>query len=113
MDKKTLIMKQRETLMKYHTPGCNEYNRRPIDAIFLSPANSIEHEMAKCRMCYKLLKDGLKFVTEAVDNKTQERADIVVLDSGERIEIETDPKRAERFKGTDITVIKLWEDTHE
>ena len=113
MNNKDKIATQTKVWHSYHVPGMGNYTTRPKNAIFLSPANSLEHEMAKCRMCYKLLKDGLKFVTEAVDNKTQERADIVVLDSGERIEIETDPKRAERFKGTDITVIKLWEDTHE
>jgi cellulose biosynthesis protein BcsQ len=87
------------------------YTTRPKNAIFLSPSNSEEHEMEKCRQCYEILKKGMKFITEAVDNHTKERADIVVLDTGERIEIETDKNRAKRFEGTDITVIKMWEKT--
>jgi hypothetical protein len=108
MNQKDRIVQQMKTWNSYHTPGCTKFTKRPINAIFLNPACSIEHEMMKCRMCYRLLVDGVKFITEACDNQTNERADIVT-ESGERIEIETTPERAERFKNRDITVIKTWE----
>jgi hypothetical protein len=38
------------------------------------------------------------FICEARFMKSKERADVFCLESGERIEVETDKKRAERFK---------------
>lgn len=109
MNQKDTILMQTKTWHSYHVPGMGNYTTRPKNAIFLSPANSEEHEMEKCRICYNLLKEGKKYITEAVDNHTKERADIVILDSGERIEIEMEKDRAKRFEGRDITVIKMWE----
>jgi hypothetical protein len=112
MNQKDTLIAQRETLNRYHTPGCTDYNKRPINAIFLNPTNSEKHEMAKCAYCYELLKAGRKFITEAVNNNTGERNDVVILDTGEKIEFEMNPKRAERFKGrADIIVKKLWEES--
>lgn len=107
-------MKRRETWHKYHVPGKGNYTTRPFNGIFLSPKNSWKHEKEKCHQCHVLLKRKMKFITEAVENITGLRRDLVVLDTGEIIEIETDEKRAERFKSDPmsdkITVIKLWRD---
>ncbi len=113
MNQRDLTIQRKMVWRKYHVPGMGNYTTRPINAIFLSPANSLEHEMEKCRQCYEQLKARTKFITESVCNKTGLRRDIVVLDTGEIIEVETCPKRASRFKDDpmtdDITVVKLWE----
>lgn len=108
MNQRELLIQRKKVWRSYHVPGKGNYTTRPINAIFLSPANTWEHEEAKCSVCYGLLKRKSKFITEAVSNKTGERADIVCLDNGERIEIETTPRRAKRFEGRDITVIKTF-----
>lgn len=132
MNKKDLIKKRSETYKKYHIPGCQAYYKRPKNGVYLSSANSIEHEMAKAKICYYILKYGLEipsgetikldeiekfksnapqtFITEAVSNETKKRPDIVILDTGQEIEVETDPKRAKRFENTKSVVIKLWEE---
>jgi hypothetical protein len=83
------VMNQTERLVynSYHLPGCSNLHKRKVNAIFISPANSIEHELAKTRICYLLLKNKQKFITEAVENKTNLRRDVVSL-SGEIYEIE-------------------------
>jgi hypothetical protein len=89
--------------------------RRPKNAIFISTANSIEHEIWKTKICYELKQQGKSFITECVRNTKDEkgkerRVDIVELDSGKEIEIELDPKRAKRFEGeNNVIVIKVWE----
>lgn len=48
--------------------------------------NSFEHEIAKLRICYDLIKSGKEVFTEAIfDNGS--RADIVVLDDFKIIEV--------------------------
>lgn len=101
-------MQRKKVWHSFHVPGKGNYTTRPINAIFLSPANNWEHEGEKCMQCYRLLGEKKKFITEAVCNRTGERADIVVLDTGERIEIETNPRRARRFDNKNITVIKTF-----
>lgn len=108
MNKNELALRRRKVYRSYHIPGQSHLHPRKINAVFLSPANSWLHEQAKCKVCYDLLKEHKKFITEAVNNRTGERADVIVLDTGERVEIECDPRRAKRFEGKDITVIKLW-----
>ena len=53
-------------------------NRFRVDynSIRINTHNSIEHELAKCKVAYLLIKDGKKIVTEAVFKKG--RADIFV-----------------------------------
>lgn len=101
------IEKERKRFQREKT--FKNYEKRPINTIFINPSCSVAHEVRKVIECYKLQKEKKEFITEAISMKTNERFDIVVLDTGERIEIETDPKRAKRFDGQDITVIKLWE----
>ena len=56
------------------------------NCVRISTGNSLEHEIAKLKKCYELLKEGKEFLTEAIfENGT--RADILVLDDGIAIEI--------------------------
>ena len=56
------------------------------NCIRINVANSIEHEVAKLRICYDLIKSGKEVFTEAIfDNGS--RADILVLDDHRVIEI--------------------------
>jgi len=110
MNKRELNKKRRETYNKYHTPSCGNLIKRKQNAIFLSPANSWEHEQAKAKVCYDLLKNKEKFITESVRNAKDQngkyrRVDVINLDSGQEIEIETTPVRAIRFYGEENVVI--------
>lgn len=107
-------MQRRKVYNSYHIPGCGNLNRLKKNAVFLSAANSFEHEMAKCEQCYILKKRGKEFITEAERNRKHGEArvkvDIVVLDTGEEIEIETDKNRAKGLIAENkATVVKLWE----
>jgi hypothetical protein len=75
--------------------------------------NSDEHEHGKLEVCLKLLREGKEFITEAVPNDNPKlRHDVICLDDGVIFEIETDPKRAERFNGmNNIVVVALWKDS--
>jgi hypothetical protein len=81
------IIKQRETYNSYHIPGCSNIQKRKINAIFFNPTNTWEHEREKARVCYDLLKEGKKFVTEAARNRNtngiHRRIDVVCLDGTE------------------------------
>ena len=103
----------------------------PKDVVAINSGDSWEHEKAKCYICYLLKKHGLiipdgewinindiesykgkkkmHFITEAERNSDEKRPDIVILDTGQEIEVESSEKRAKRFKGTNSIVIKLWE----
>ena len=128
MDKE-IYKKRQETYKKYHIPGCSAYYRRPKNAIYISPANSLKHELAKAKVCYYIRKYGLDipngevvtlddlenyksnkpqmFITEAVA-KNGKKPDVVILDTGQEIEIETDKRRAKRFENTESVVIRMW-----
>lgn len=115
MNQRQLLMKRKEIYGSYHIPSCNHYMKRPKNAVYISVANSIEHEIAKLKVCYDLRKERKEFITEACRNQKDEngkirRVDVVVLDLGEEIEIEVSPRRARRFLNDKrVTVIKLWE----
>ena len=110
MNKRELIKKRRENWYKYKISHGNNLQRIKMNVIYISTANSLDHEIGKLKICYELRKQGHYFITEAEDIRTKERADVVDLDTGIRYEIETDPRRAKRFEGRkNIEVIKLWE----
>ena len=110
MNKKEIRAKIRHNWYKFHVPGCSNLHRIKRNAVFISPANSLAHEIAKLKVCYELRKTGCDFITEAVENKTGLRRDVVDLTSGIIFEIETDKKRASRFLlDPRVRVIKLWE----
>ena len=114
MNKTDQTIKKSEIYKKYHIPGCHNYMKRPKNAVFISPGNSLEHEQLKLKTCYELRKEGIDFITEACrnnkdDNGKIRRVDIVNLNTGDEIEIETTKKRAKRFEGEPgVIVIKGW-----
>jgi len=115
MPRKRILTKEEKKIWKsYHIPGMGNLNSVKLDAIFISTANSLRHEMQKTILCYGLKMKNHRFITEAEKSikGTKYRRDIVDLTDNTIYEIETDPKRAERFKEdpeTDrIEVIKLW-----
>lgn len=107
MNQRELNIRRKQNWYKYKTPGCSNLHRRKINAIFLNPTNSKKHELGKCEVCYDLQAKGHKFITEAATCKGDRRVDVVDIDNGEQIEIETDPKRAARFANMDVTVIMV------
>jgi len=109
MNKKEIQAKRNDTQRAYHVPGMANFTKRKPNAVFISPGNSIEHEIGKLKVCYHLRKGKKDFITEAVENSTGLRRDVVCLDDGQVYEIETTKKRAERH-GPEIKVIKLWEE---
>jgi hypothetical protein len=99
-----------ENYRKYHIPNVSNIMKRKVNTIHISAANSWKHEYAKCYYAYKLLKADHKFITEAQENKSSLIRDLVDLSTGTIYEVETDKRRAARFKGQkDVVVIKLWE----
>lgn len=112
MNKKELEIQRKKTLNKYGIQGGNYYSRRAKNAIYFNPSNSLQHELKKAEICFQLLEKKKQFITEAWNRKLGLRRDIVVLDDDSIIEVETDRKRAERFKddyeADKIEVIELW-----
>ena len=115
MNQRALKLRRKKTWCKYHIPGGGNLQRLKKNVVFLSTANSLEHELAKTHVCYLLKKLGHEFVTEGECsiNKVKYRRDIVDLDSGIIYEVETSPERAKRFQEdpetSNIKVIKLFE----
>jgi len=103
MNKKQLEIQRSKTRNKYMIRGGNYYSRRAVNGIYFNPSNSWAHEKKKAEICYGLLKEKKKFITEAQDRKTKLIRDIVVLDDDSIIEVETTEKRAKRH-GKEITV---------
>lgn len=83
MNKQELMRKRNDAMREVrHSNKIGSYR----NCIRISGANSLEHEIAKLKICYDLIKDGKDFITEAIfDNGS--RADILVLDDHKIIEI--------------------------
>ena len=119
MNKKELMMTRRKNWYKYHIPSCGNLMRVKKNAVFLSAANSLKHEMRKAAICYALKKQKHEFITEAERNRkrgeSRVKVDIVDLDTGREYEIETTKSRAKGLmvdeKNRDVVVVKLWEET--
>jgi len=102
---------ERSNWNKYHIRGCSPIHRVKVNAISISPANTKAHEMKKCEIAYDLVKQGRLILTEAQENKSKLIRDVVNLSTGDIYEVETDSKRAERFKNqSNVVVVKLWKD---
>jgi len=97
MNKKELWIKRKSTWHKYHIPGQSNLHKRKINAVFLSVANSKEHELKKAEVAYDILTKGHQFITEASTCKGNRRVDVIDLDDGVEYEVETTEKRAKRF----------------
>jgi len=113
MSKKELNIQRRKNWYKYHIPSCGNLMRVKKNAIFISVANSFEHEMKKCEICYGLKKKGHEFITEAERNRKRNEArvkvDIVDLDTGDEYEVETSKYRAKGLIAEGkAKVVKLW-----
>lgn len=93
---------------KYHIPGCSPIHRMKVNAIHLSIANSKVHEMAKCSLAYDLLAQGHKIITEAVENQTNLRRDLVSISSGNVWEIED--SKSSRGKRHPKNINVIWYD---
>ena len=105
----------------YHVPSRSHVTTRPRNAVFISKANSIKHELSKCvgalqvqrfgevrfdedlnilinklvarmkALCY--VEESCDFITEAVPNeRSNRRVDLVNLNNRQEIEFETDHK---------------------
>ena len=117
MNQKQLLIQRRKKWFEYHIPGMTNLHRIKKNAVFISAANSLGHEMKKLELCYGLRKLGREFITEAERNRkageARVKVDIVDLDTGKEWEIETTKSRAkgliEDEKVRDVEVIRLWE----
>lgn len=59
----------------------------------------------KLRVCYDIAKNGNDFITEAVDNQSGLRRDVVELQTGQIFEIETTLARAKRFLNDPLVIV--------
>ncbi len=57
------------------------------NVIKISKHNTIDHELAKCKLCILLRKDNIDFVTEAIFKNNQGRADVFLIDRLEVYEV--------------------------
>lgn len=97
-----LTEKEKEVWKSYKIPGMSAQHQRPINAIYISPSNSITHETAKLEICWELRKDGIKFISECVDSNGLRR-DIVTL-GGQIIEIDNSKSKRGHRHGPEVTV---------
>ena len=109
MNKLELARRRNEVMRSYHAPGCSNVICRPKNACFFNAGNTDEHELAKALVCLELRRLKCDFITEAVHNKSLRRVDVVCLDTGQEIEVETTVRRAKRFEGMEVLVLRLWE----
>ena len=108
-----LTREESEVCSRYHRPGNSSMTRVPVNAIFISRSNDNnntheKHEQAKFNLAWQLMEMGHNIITEAC-NGAGRRVDLVDLTEDCEYEIETTEKRAQRFKGTEVFVIALWE----
>lgn len=67
------------------------------NVIKISKHNSLQHELAKCKLCIMLNKEGIDFVTEAIFKDNKGRADIFLIDRLEVYEV-LESETKEKFK---------------
>lgn len=97
----------KETMNKFHRQGCQNYIKCVKNAVMISIANTKAHEHGKLEICYDIKKDGKNFITEAVSNETGERHDIVVLETGEIIEVDAFHGNIKQLLEKGYTVYKV------
>lgn len=105
MNKKDTMRKRKKVSNRYHKPQSTQ--SRKWNAIHFSPSNSLQHELKKAHVCYKLQAKGHKFITEAVHETSEKRRDIVDLDTGKIYEVETTDERAKRHEEEHVYVVKI------
>ena len=108
MNKRDLAVLRNKNQRKYHIPGQSHLYPRKRNAVFISSANSKEHEITKLLVCYELRVLKREFITEAVRNVDGVRIDVVDLDTGNEIEIvhkNLNKKTLERYEREGVLVI--------
>jgi len=83
MNKQYLLRKRNDAMREIRHSNKVGSHR---NCIRINVNNSFEHEVAKLRICYELIKEGKEIITEAIFNNGT-RADIVVLDDYKIIEV--------------------------
>lgn len=83
MNKQELLRKRNDAMREIRYSNKVGSHR---NCIRINVNNSIEHELAKLRICYELIKGGKEVFTEAVFVNGS-RADILVLDDFKIIEV--------------------------
>ena len=106
MNQKEKALNERKNWYKYHIPDMTNLQRVKKNAIFISTANSIEHETEKLKICYELKSKKHKFITEAELNRKkgddQIRRDVVDITTGDVYEIETRQSAIDLKKKTQV-----------
>jgi len=76
-------------LMKFRNKviECVQFLSRKRNCVFFNTHNSWQHELIKARICYRLQKQGMQYITEAKFTKGRGTADILVLDTAQVIEV--------------------------
>ena len=106
MNKKDIMLKRNETMRLYKVPGtaCMPCHRNHV---ILRPQNNWEHEKKKCEICYHLLNCETSFITEAQRKDNGDIIDVVILDTGEEIEIDHKHGNVEELKKKGRTVVEV------
>jgi len=58
MNKRELVLKRRKTWFKYHIPSMSNLHRIKKNAVFLSSANKVSHELGKALTAFLINKYG-------------------------------------------------------
>ena len=83
MNKQELLRKRNDATREIRHSNKVSSHR---NCIRINTSNSLEHEIAKLRICYDLIKSGKEVFTEAIFVNGS-RADILVLDDFKIIEV--------------------------
>lgn len=78
------------------------------NVIYLSTANSLEHEMKKLEVAFGHITQRHEIITEAIRKSDGKIIDVVILDTGEEIEVvhkNRDTKTLNRYIKEGITVV--------
>lgn len=126
MNKQQTALKVRDTFRKYREQGTENPCRR--NHVILYANNTSSHEAKKCELCHDILRGAIpysqlkngkisyrfekphSFITGAVDRNTGKRRDIVILETGQVIEIvntHISDELLEEYKKDDVLIIKV------
>ncbi len=84
MNKRERLTKRNDTIRKYTRPGTQGRPHR--NANYVRGGNSLEHELMKTQLIWEYRQEGKEVITEA-QHEDGHIADIVVLDTGEEVEV--------------------------
>ncbi len=101
---KKLTKEEYKRWTSYKKQGGSNISRCKVNQLNHSIANSIVHEVAKFLTLYHLQSEDHKLITEAVENRTGVRRDLVDLTTGEVYEFEMDEIRSERHNPKEVNI---------